>query len=229
MTPPDILFHIGAPRTGSTSLQHSFHRHPDLLQSLGYRYGPDLVSPPYPEHTRLVWALFEQRFKYCDRFLARARQAAGSQTVLLSSEAFYTLWPRFSRHARQWVRSQDWTAVLVLRDQASFTRSLHQHCRASAPVPAVPELGTQLAYEDFCRLPHIQSLAGYNGMRQELDWAFKHRLIVAPYEDNMVNAFYAGVLGCKVEVPELRLNESKEETAERGVAFDFDFDFDFGL
>jgi hypothetical protein len=204
------IFHIGTPRTGTTSLQHHLHSNQDLLHDLGYRYSSQVVSDQHPQHAQLVWALYEGSLKFCDRFVDRARQEAGDRTLLLSTEALYHMWPRLPANAKRWVSrtaaQESWQAVIVIRDKEDFVRSMYDHCRSHPPVPVAPEMGTRLSYREFSRLPHIRQVSDYPGMLIALNVAFNHNVVVMPYTDNVVGTFYRDVLGHRDDVHEYRLN-----------------------
>lgn len=209
------LFHIGTPRTGTTSLQHSFRDNQGLLHSLGYHYPSNVVSDRHPSHANLMRALYEGNLGYCDRFMHQAYLESEDKVALISCEGVYFMWHRFPAKSKDWVEAQakqlGWQAVVVFRDKEDFTKSLYDHCRTQEPVPEIPELGTKLGYGEFYSLPYVQKLADYQTMTLELTLAFNGQLTVMGYRTDMVKAFYADMLVYRGSLAEYRLNETSDQ------------------
>jgi hypothetical protein len=128
-----LLVHGGAPKAGSTAMQHVFRRETERLLRHGICYPSNTSAPGEPSHRWLIVGLALRRVDVIESELGAAIEEAlevGATTVLLSTEGLYYYWSRDQAWAGPWLRSLAAAVTVdvwfVLREPMSFTAALYQ-------------------------------------------------------------------------------------------------------
>ena len=167
---PDLLLHVGTPKTGTTSLQFALHKSRDLLLRCRILY-PDVdLHPAPPKHQWIASHLLADEFDMFARNIdAVARQAdrSGADTVVLSTEGIFNHWSDFSPAARLALgalnRNFSVKVWCVFREPLSFAMSFYGQLLKNSPSHFSPCYGTSLAPEDIVDHPWFAKRLDYRG------------------------------------------------------------------
>ena len=88
----DCVVHIGAEKTGSTSIQFFMSENRGELPALGFWYPRTFIGPRGRQHSELVRAMTNESVEDDGSFAAemRAAEAAGARTAIISSEHLHS-------------------------------------------------------------------------------------------------------------------------------------------
>ncbi len=135
-TKPRLLLHVGAPKTGTTTLQYACYASRQALLAHGILYpAVDLYARRPPKHQWLTRLVLEQDFERFDRnVMTVAEQARVSRAarVILSTEGLFNHWFDFSVPGRSALATLndrfDVRPWVVFREPVSWALSLY--CQA---------------------------------------------------------------------------------------------------
>lgn len=150
MRKPRLLLHVGAPKTGTTTLQHALHASRGPLLAAGILYPDvDLNPGPAPKHQWLAnLLLFPEPGRFERNVAAVVEQAAatGAGRVVLSTEGLFNHWFDFSaadRTALARLRDLfDVTVWVVLREPVSWALSMYVQAVKNPPFPLAAPYAT---------------------------------------------------------------------------------------
>jgi hypothetical protein len=132
-TKPRLLLHVGAPKTGTTTLQHACYASREALLACGILYPDvDLYRGAPPKHQWLTKLVLDQDFEQFARNVTTvAEQARVSRAtrVILSTEGLFNHWFDFSVAGRSALAtlndSFDVRPWVVFREPVSWAMSLY--------------------------------------------------------------------------------------------------------
>ncbi|WP_417257606.1 hypothetical protein [Celeribacter sp.] len=128
-----LILHIGTPKTGSTSLQHTLFAHRDQLSARGIHWA-DSTRPPRaeaPRHSSLSYAVRRSPRKWAaEREVILADfDASGLDTLLLSDEVLSECGAKAIARLAEFAAPFETTVICYLRRQDYFVESLwNQYC-----------------------------------------------------------------------------------------------------
>jgi len=215
-----VLFHVGMPRTGSSSLQYFLHHNPALLKELGWKYHDKVFSQTALQHTQ-IWHLMKARrlrdgrANMClEKYLEEAIASSGDLNLIFSCESLSYDWFRIPERSRNFLTTlahrNGWECCLFLRDQESFAESLWRRCRVSPKMDGVPEMGTRLSLKEFRNSPYLkrwyEDRYGMKAMLSAFPWV---TFIEYSPDRDAVSDFMCNILRYSGELPpHPRLNVS---------------------
>jgi len=193
-----LILHAGTPRTGTTALQISLHRHSDELRASGILYPPlHLKAVGPPKHQWIVKAMRES-----DRAEVLSEELAGLlsglsgdiHTVILSSEGLFLHWWDFSDNGRRVLRSLRELANVEVwvwfREAVAFARSLYTQMLLN-PQVADALYGRDISFEEILAIPSFARQLDYASYIRDVEDVLGHA-VVHPhaYHGDTVNEFF---------------------------------------
>jgi hypothetical protein len=203
---PDLLLHVGTPKTGTTSLQFALHQSHAALLRQGILY-PDVdLHPAPPKHQWIAGRLLADEIDVFARNIdAVARQAdkSGAQTVVLSTEGIFNHWSDFSPVARlalgELNRNFSVKVWCVFREPLSFAMSFYCQLLKNRPSSLSPCYGTALTPEDIVDHPWFAQRLDYRGFIEDIGDLFP-ALAATRYESSDTVAQARSLLGVGEDV-----------------------------
>ncbi|WP_417243246.1 hypothetical protein [Celeribacter sp.] len=128
-----LILHIGTPKTGSTSVQHTLFAHRDQLAAAGVHWGDSTREPraAAPRHSSVSHALRRGPRKWDaerDAILADF-DASGHDTLLLSDEVLSECGAKAIARMAEFAAPFETTVICYLRRQDRYVESLwNQYC-----------------------------------------------------------------------------------------------------
>lgn len=177
---PRLLLHVGATKTGTTTLQHAWDAARASLLSHGILYPDvDLNPGPAPKHQWLAnLLLFPDPARFERNVAAVAAQAkvTGASRVLLSTEGLFNHWFDFAAEGRAALAALrqrfDVTAWLVLREPVSWAVSMYVQAVKNPPFPLAPPYATTAPIEEAIADPYFATRLRYHLLVQDLERVF---------------------------------------------------------
>lgn len=147
---PKLLLHVGAPKTGTTTLQHACNASREALLTRGILYpNVDLNPGPSPKHqwlTNLLLAEDLDRFGNNVRQVAEQARTMTASSVILSTEGLFNHWfdfPAVGRDALAALKEHfDVTVWVVLREPVAWAMSMYVQAVKNPPFPLAPPYST---------------------------------------------------------------------------------------
>lgn len=177
-----LIFHVGSPKTGTSSLQRYLTAARAELKSRGILYpATGLSESTSSKHQWLVNALLANDERELDRRMHLIEEEAEDDigTIILSTEGIFNHWWDFPSQSRRWFGRMkecfDVSAWVWLREPTSFFKSYYLQLMRNPPVQdgygrdlSVSELFNNswvmqhLKYKAFCI--ELESILGAGGL-----------------------------------------------------------------
>jgi hypothetical protein len=147
---PKLFLHVGAPKTGTTTLQHACNVSREALLTRGILYPDvDLNPGPSPKHqwlTNLLLAEDLDRFGNNVRQVVEQAKTTAVSRVILSTEGLFNHWFDFSAKGRSALAalkdSFDVTVWVVFREPVAWAMSMYVQAVKNPPFPLAPPYST---------------------------------------------------------------------------------------
>ena len=147
---PKLFLHVGAPKTGTTTLQHACNASRQALLTRGILYPDvDLNPGPSPKHqwlTNLLLAEDLGTFGSNVQQVVDQAQVTGASRVILSTEGLFNHWfdfPAVSRDALAALQQHfDVTVWVVFREPVAWAMSMYVQAVKNPPFPLAPPYST---------------------------------------------------------------------------------------
>lgn len=154
-----IYFHIGLPKTGTSTIQHlSVAHHHALKEQRLYYPTKNLTNN---RHQYLVRGLIEKNLSNTQGELARwEKELNQKDDVLLSAEGLSNHFYDFPKNSlvnfRRLFDPYHTVGILFLRDKQTWIRSYYKQNVVNPPVPDT-YYACKMQFEEFAYLPKVQS------------------------------------------------------------------------
>lgn len=183
------IFHIGLPKTGTTSLQVWCDERRAELLDFGIDY-PDYESDGLLRHQFVVTALKCNNLSKVERLLLES----SSPTIVFSTEGLSNQFFGFDEAAlaelRRTLRSHRVIVFVTHRNKSQWIRSYYKQCVLNPPGGQGSLNANTLCLEDFSKLDRVQALFALPLRPHVIRAAFGAReVVVAKFEEDWFEQF----------------------------------------
>ena len=191
----EIIFHVGTPKTGTTTLQFLFDNKYEELLDEGILYPKHYISTYAPKHQWLVPFLKENDFDKLLIYLERVFLDANKHNVkkiFLSTEGIYNHWWDFSPEAKEVLqiisKHLNLKFYIVFRNPLSFLESFYKQNLKNPQNNAAECYGKDFDFSDMFNDKWFIQHIDYLGFIQECESLFgKENIKILPYSREIIN------------------------------------------
>ncbi len=185
----DVIFHVGLPKTATTSLQHWLYANTSVLAEAGFHYPSELAAFGVPKHQSIVTDLRAGRCVALRRYIADAK----GKTLLLSTEGMtnhlYDFPAAGLRRFSKALAGRRLTAFVVLREPRAWLRSYYVQAILNPRIPDADYYATALTLDEFARHPRVAALLDQSQLTADLAHRLGCHVVVAQFEADWLGRF----------------------------------------
>lgn len=201
-----IAFHIGLPKTATSTLQLFFYQNIEILNRYNVDY-PNFQNDI--KHSILVKSFNDENFKKVKAGLKRSFDK-GHERIVLSNESivnsFYKLSPISITKFNNMVNELDaeLEIYLVDRDISSWTLSYYKQSIVNQSSERMGFYSTHLKYDEFCEIDYIKKLIDRDSLIEDLSRQFQCIVKVINYKEDGLSKIVDNILGFNFHAPSFR-------------------------
>ena len=189
---PSLVFHVGTPKTGTSSLQHALYDSRAELLNHKILYPTLELGTNPPKHQWIVQRLLEEDFSSFEKNIYNIYIEALSKDakcVILSTEGIYNHWGDFSDEAKlvllklsEYFNVKIWC---VFREPVAYSISFYAQLVKNSPNKLTSLYGTYDLPELVIESPWFKRHLDYAGFVKEIEVLFGYPVVNAiRYEDD---------------------------------------------
>jgi hypothetical protein len=187
---PDIVLHVGLPKTGSSAFQSFLYGQRKELNRQGWAYPCDPQSPAGPKQQALVFSLLRGE---CPKLGSLYGDIAHYRTIF-SNEALTNNLYDFSadvlRAFRNSLSDCNLRLFIVLRNKKDWLSSYYAQSVLNRPNPLLDIDATEMTLAQFAGHPLIKRLLNFGQLIEDVENAFGARdSVVVDSEEDWLSVF----------------------------------------